>query len=185
MSTVDEIEKAVWKDMERAMAHKDTHALTVLSEIANDIASRKKEWEQRLETLTKQNGAATNCASTPSSPRGNGAPQNYSNRPIHGYLLNGTRTPVRSYRDLLVSLSNTLRAKHGRKFDETAQRFSGRKRLYFSNSKSDLFDHGRYAQVLAGGGLFVETNLNANLIVNNICIPMVAALEPGSDFSVE
>jgi hypothetical protein len=49
--------------------------------------------------------------------------------------------------------------------------FGGRKRRYFSQRASDL----KYAHELESGGLYVETNLNANLIVG-ICFDMVREL---------
>ena len=106
---------------------------------------------------------------------------NYTNRPIRAYALNGARVFVRTYKELLITFCNTLRSRHGPKFDEVALQLGGRKRAYFSRTERTL----KYAQELDGGNLFAETNLNSNLIVHNICVPLIQRLEPGSSFEIE
>jgi|SRR5208283_271782 len=181
MTTVDDIEKRVWKKMEEAMRDKDSFALAVLSEVAKDIEERKREWNKRLEPLNSGNGNSPTQVSSPgNSSRTHTILRNFTNQPVRGFSLNGSRTDVRTYKELLVKLSNTLRQKHSGKFDAIALKLGGRKRAYYSQNLADL----KYAEELENGGLFVETNLNANLIVNNICLPLAQALEPSGGFDV-
>src|SRR5580692_4389196 len=169
MTTTAEIEKTVWKEMERAMNSKDARALSILSEVASDLETKKAEWERKLRALSSDDGAGRGVNSTPKNMKNPGA-RNYSHLHPRAYLLDGNRFTVKSFKELLIDLSNRLRSKHGQKFDQAARNLRGRTRLYFANTPNDLFDNGKYGQALVGGGLFVETNLNATLIVNNICI---------------
>jgi hypothetical protein len=173
--------------MQNAVAQKDAQVVANLNRMALEIA----EIKDRIRGLaTKLGGSASANGGPPQGPsasayRVSAGPvevlRNYTGKPIRGYRLNSASVLVRTYRDLLISLSNSLRKKHGAKFDERALQLGGRKRRYFSHGQQDL----KYAQELDGGGLFAETNLNANLIVNNICIPLLQQLEPGVDFEIQ
>jgi hypothetical protein len=181
MTTVADIEKEVWKKMESAMSDKDSFALAILSEVAKNIEDRKREWEKSLEQLSSRDGdSPRHSGRTGNSPRTDAVVRNFTNQPIRAFSLNGSRIDVRTYKELLVKMSNILRRKHNGNFDQVALKLGGRKRVYYSRTAADL----KYAEELENGGLFVETNLNANLIVNNICQPLVQALEPGSSFDV-
>jgi hypothetical protein len=194
MATLDELEKLVWQKMEAAMTKRDTKSLAALNEIALEITrtrERVNELSAKLADLGSVNGAGASSAGhlppTQSAkdvwrkPNPPGVLANYTNRPIRLYTLNGTRAFVRTYKELLITLSNNLRRKHGARFDEVALQLGGRKRTYFARSQRDL----KYAQELDGGNLFAETNLNSNLIVHNICIPLIQRLEPDSSFEIE
>jgi hypothetical protein len=180
MDSIDDLEKKAWDQITAATQRRDPKAIAHYSTIAQEIAEKKNEWRARL------NGAGTDDTSAASSsapsPNSSQVTQNYTGQPIRGFVLHGKPYPVRTYKDLLVELANLLRDKHSPEtFDKSVLNFGGRKRRYFSKDPSRL----KYAQELKGGGLFVETNLNANLVVNNICIPMVYKLEGQSDFRVE
>lgn len=90
--------------------------------------------------------------------------KDYTNRSVSGYRLDGKYVPCRFFKDVLLGLSNQLRANDQAAFDQAALGLRGTKRKYFSRDAADL----KFPQQLTGHGLFVETNLNANLIVG-IC----------------
>jgi hypothetical protein len=193
MLTIDEIEKAVWNKMQQAIAQRDAQAVAALNGMALEAAEIKERVRSLATKLGGPNlsngvppqgrvGAPTSAAPSGVSARNLvDVPGNYTGRPIRSYRLNGVSTIVRTYKDLLIDLSNTLRTKHGARFDQCALQLGGRKRRYFSHSQQDL----KYAHEVDGGGLFAETNLNANLIVNNICIPLLRQLEPGAQFEIQ
>ena len=97
--------------------------------------------------------------------------RDYSHQLVRGYQIDGVSFSAHSFKDVLVGLSNHLRRKHGSDFDKVALSLRGRKRKYFSRSAGDL----KFPEPLAGGGLFVETNLNANLLIG-ICIWLLQGL---------
>ena len=192
MLTIDEIEKTVWDKMQKAIVQKDARAVAALNAMALEVAEIKQRMRSLAATLAgpdSPNGSHAQGpnASMPASPQGIPASSqvdvlgNYTGRPIRGYKLNGASVLVRTYKDLLISLSNVLRKKHGAGFDQCAIQLGGRKRRYFSRSQQEM----KYAHEPDGGSLFAETNLNANLIVNNICIPLLRQLEPGANFEIQ
>lgn len=90
--------------------------------------------------------------------------RDYTYHPVRGYKLEGDHVAARSFKDVLISMMNRLRGIHGQEFDRIASTLRGRKRVYFSRDEREL----KYPYPLAGNGFFMETNLNANLIVG-IC----------------
>jgi hypothetical protein len=195
MATLEDLEKTVWRKMEASMAKRDMISLAALNGIAlelNQLKQRVGELATKVADLGSANGSHTFPPSGEVAPKqaprdlsvrqlSSGAGANYTNRPIRAYTLSGTKTFVRTYKELLIGLCNTLRRKHGTNFDELALQLGGRKRRYFARSERIL----KYAHELDGGNLFAETNLNSNLIVHNICIPLIERLEPGSSFDID
>jgi len=107
--------------------------------------------------------------------------KDYTNRSVSGYHLDGKYVSCRFFKDVLVSLSNQLRGHDQAAFDQVALKLRGRKRVYFSRNAADL----KFPQQLTGHGMFVETNLNANLIVG-ICLALVRLLgRETSNFEVD
>src|SRR6516162_6885 len=162
MATLDDLEKLVWQKMETAMTKRDTISLAELNDIALEITRTKErvnELSKKLAGLNSINGAAAiSSGDLPprhsgkdvwQKPNPPGALVNYTNRPIRLYTLNDTRAFVRTYKELLITLCNDLRKKHGPKFDEVALQLGGRKRTYFARSQRVL----KYAQELDGGNL--------------------------------
>jgi negative regulator of replication initiation len=90
----------------------------------------------------------------------NPADTDYTHHRVRGYKLDGKRYPANSFKEVLIGVSMQLRRKHLQEFDKVAMGLSGRKRVYFSLNAKDL----RYPHRLSDSNLFVETNLNANLI---------------------
>jgi negative regulator of replication initiation len=107
--------------------------------------------------------------------------KDYTHFSVRGYQFDGRHTPSRSFKEVLMRLCNELRRIHREKFDKVAVELRGKKRVYFSRNSRDL----KFAEELLGGGLFAETNLNANLMVG-ICRKLVEKLgyDPNS-FQIE
>lgn len=111
-------------------------------------------------------------------PRGGSlilAEKDYTNDRVRGYKLDGKHYSANSFRDVLIGVSNQLRLEHLQIFDKVATNLHGKKRPYFSLNPKDL----RHAHRLTNSNLFVETNLNANLIIA-ICLSLIDAL--GHDY---
>jgi predicted type IV restriction endonuclease len=104
------------------------------------------------------------------------ADKDYTHHRVTGYRLDGEHFPARTFRDVLVGVSSHLRREHLSVFDEVALGLHGKKRMYFSRDPKDLKYPGR----VPDSNLFVETNLNANLIAG-ICVTLIKAL--GHDIS--
>ena len=92
------------------------------------------------------------------------ADRDYSHLSVRGYRFDGKHVPCHTFKEVLLSVCNHLRLVDAASFDRAALQLRGRKRPYFSRTGSEL----RLPEQLVGHGLFVETNLNANLIVG-IC----------------
>jgi len=97
--------------------------------------------------------------------------RDYTHEAVNEYVLDGKQFPARSYKDVLIGLSAHLRREHLSAFDQVALGLRGKKRAYFSFDPKDL----RHPLRVKDSNLFIETNLNANLIAA-ICISLVKAL---------
>jgi negative regulator of replication initiation len=106
--------------------------------------------------------------------------RDYSHQSVRGYRLEGGYVPCRSFKEVLVGLSNQLRARDQASFDRVALGLHGTKRVYFSQDPAKL----KFPQPLTGHGLFVETNLNANLIVG-ICFALLRELGVRGHFEID
>ena len=97
--------------------------------------------------------------------------KDYTHHRVRGFRVDGRYFPSHSFKEVLVNMSNHLRGSHRSHFDKAALGLRGKKRVYFSQSPQDL----KSPEQLSGNGLFVETNLNANLIVG-ICRKLLEKL---------
>ena len=96
--------------------------------------------------------------------------QEYTHRRTSGFWLFGNRHDARSFHDLLIEFSRELRKADSQGFERAALSLRGTKRAYFSRTAGEL----KKPEDL-GGGLFVETNLNANILVG-ICRALLKTL---------
>ncbi len=99
------------------------------------------------------------------------ADRDYSHLRVRGYRIGKTDVRCHSFKEVLLTLCNALRMANAPAFDTVALQLRGKKRPYFSRTEGEL----RLPQQLVGHGLFVETNLNANLIVG-ICRALLEKL---------
>ena len=164
MSSLGEIERVVWKQIQEATERRQGTRLAWLGALAEEMETKKRDWSARLGTPPESYTASPNAsASNPDA--------DFTGRPIKGFGLEGAQVSVSTYKDLLLGVANLLRRQHRDAFDGKALSLAGRKRRYFATDPREL----KYAQALEGGGLFVETNLNANLIVKT-CYELVREL---------
>jgi len=102
--------------------------------------------------------------------------RDYARLRVRSYRLGSKKVDCRSFKEVLMTLCNELRLANASKFDSVALALQGKKRPYFSRTESQL----RMPEQLVGTGLFVETNLNANLIVG-ICRVLLEKLGHHAD----
>ena len=175
MSKLAELERDVWDQIKIATERHDATRLEHFSKLAADIDSAKKDWVLRLDSGLKMNGrpyvegqgAALKAVREPAVR----PVDDFTGRPVRGFEFEGVHVSVYTYKELLLQFTNLLRKKFGAEFDRCALRLGGRKRRYFSRHPREL----KYAQELESGGLFVETNLNANLLMK-ICHSLLREL---------
>lgn len=175
MNNLTELEREVWTQIKGATEKHNTLRLAHFSALAADIDVAKNDWVARLEAGLKMNGAGRapdrRIAPRPDREPATGPDDDFTGKPIRGFAFDGAQFAVSTYKELLIQLTNLLRKKFGEDFDDRALSLGGRKRRYFSRQPREL----KYAHEVEGGGLFVETNLNANLIVK-ICYRLVRDL---------
>lgn len=170
MDTLSELERTVWKQIQEATEKRQSARLAHLGVLADEMETKKRDWIARL----------GNSLNTDSPSRQLSTDADFTGRPIKGFTLAGTQMTVNTYKELLLGVANLLRQMHPDIFDQKALSLGGRKRRYFSADSREL----KYAHPLEGGGLFAETNLNANLIVK-ICFTLVHELgHPSSDLTL-
>jgi len=186
MRTIAELEKELWKQIKTATEGKNPDKLAQLGLLAQEMERKNTEWDAKFEAAMRggdgNGGAATVSVAESVPPRnGGGRRSDYTKVPIRGFEFEGTRVQCNTYKGLLVGLANLLRERHDQRFDRCVLQLGGRKRQYFSRNADAL----KFAQQLKGGGLFAETNLNANLIVK-ICYDMVQELgHPETQLKIE
>jgi len=96
--------------------------------------------------------------------------EDYTNKTPLNFIFKGKEVAVKSFKNLLVCLSNELLERNPKSF-EAVLILHGRKRKYFSRNKNEL--HSKIK--LRNSDIWVETNLNANIIVK-ICRRMLHIL---------
>jgi negative regulator of replication initiation len=111
-----------------------------------------------------------------------GADKDYANVPISGYEFKGRHQQVRTFKEVLIGICESLRTTHANEFDEIALNLHGKKRRYFARTSSDM----KHPRELSGSGvrgqkLYVESNLSATSIMG-LCQHLIQKL--GYDVSV-
>jgi negative regulator of replication initiation len=99
------------------------------------------------------------------------AEKDYTYHRVMAYVIDGQRFSARTFRDVLIGVSAYLRRKHLDAFDKAAVGLHGKKRVYFSPDPKKLKSPARVPE----SNLFLETNLNANMIAG-ICATLLNAL---------
>jgi negative regulator of replication initiation len=110
-----------------------------------------------------------------------GADKDYANLPISGYEFEGKNYQIRTFKEVLIGICESLRTRHANQFDEVALQLHGKKRSYFARTDSDM----KHPRELSGSGvrgqtLFVESNLSATSIMG-LCQHLIRTL--GHDLS--
>ena len=87
-------------------------------------------------------------------------PTGYTGKSITAFVLDGTRYSVKSWKEMLLKVSELMYIKYPSRFEDVLT-LVGRKRPYFSKNPDEL----RIPSEIRGTGIYVETNLSANHIV--------------------
>jgi negative regulator of replication initiation len=134
-----------------------------LEDTPNDVMRRVLGLDSRHAAHDLENASADHNADRKHHDNFNPG-MDYSGMRISGYRWEGGSRTVRTFRDLLITLADDLEQRHGSDFQRAALDLKGRKRTYFSRSDAGL----KLPVELKGRSIWIETNLNANLIVG-IC----------------
>lgn len=86
--------------------------------------------------------------------------EGYTGKSIVAFTFRGTRYHVRSWKELLITITNLMLSAHREQFDKVLN-LVGRKRPYFTRNPNELRDPER----INNTDIYVETNLSANSIV--------------------
>lgn len=105
-----------------------------------------------------------------------GADKDYANLPVSGYEFEGKQQQVRTFKEVLIGICETLRNMHANQFDEVALKLHGKKRSYFARTDDDM----KHPRELSGNGvrgqkLYVESNLSATSIIG-LCQHLIRQL---------
>jgi len=86
--------------------------------------------------------------------------ENYTGKSISKFTFRATEYEVRTWRAMLVQISNIMAATHSDRFEQVLN-LVGRKRPYYTKNLNEL----RTPERIDGTDIYVETNLSANSIV--------------------
>jgi len=164
MKDLGKLQTLVWTKIKDAIGSGDSASFRILGQIADEMDRKHDEWQRLLDNGTASTGTREAPTSGP-PPDGHGVratieDEDFSGRSIHAFELAGQKIPVGSYKELLLEVSRILQEQDLNRFETVAPQIRGRG-AYFSNNADDL----RLSRKLPRGRLFIETNMNANLIV--------------------
>lgn len=86
--------------------------------------------------------------------------ETYSGKSIVAFTFRGTRYPVRSWKEMLIKITDLMLSTHREQFDKVLN-LAGRRRPYFTRKPNEL----RAPERVNNTDIYVETNLSANSIV--------------------
>ena len=86
--------------------------------------------------------------------------EGYTGKSIVAFTFKGTRYPVRSWKAMLIKITNVMLSTHREQFDKVLK-LVWRKRPYFTRNPNEL----RNPERINNTDIYVETNLSANQIV--------------------
>lgn len=86
--------------------------------------------------------------------------EGYTGKSIVAFTFRGTRYPVRSWKELLITITNLMLSAHREQFDKVIN-LVGRQRPYFTRNPNEL----RNPERINNTDIYVETKLSANSIV--------------------
>jgi hypothetical protein len=168
MKDLGQLQTQVWKKVEEANKDKDGTSLDLLGKIVAEMDRKHSDWQSQLEEATTSNGVV----GIPVPPNKESAnwdvgdarveDEDFSGRSVRSFELAKQKVPVGSYKELLLEVIRVLQEQDLGRFETVAPQIRGRG-PYFSQLAENL----RLPKEIKGK-LFVETNLNANLIVT-IC----------------
>jgi hypothetical protein len=192
-----EILEAIPKAWQQLLSEPDQRLIDLVAEEVESISGHRPDSDTVASHITKQLGPPprVNTAKTPAASRISGTPGelrqrttrldpqiaytkgagnyrgNFTNTQAKGFSFEGDHHPVSSYIEILLTLSNFLRSKHGALFDDKVLTLTGNKRRYFSR-EADLW---KPKQLDGEPPLFAESNLASGHIVK-ICNDIIQRL---------
>ena len=86
--------------------------------------------------------------------------ESYTGKTIKAFTFKGIRYPVRSWKEMLIKITNLMLSAHRDQFDRVLN-LVGRKRPYFTRNRNEL----RNPERINNTAIYVETNLSAKSIV--------------------
>ncbi len=178
MKDLGGLQKTVWDQIRSATGSGDAKRLAQLAQIASEMDQMYEKWSVGL-------GGGTYPASSALPPHAplagsrNGSPANYTGRRLLAATFAGRPLRIANYKDLLLQMTETLSKMYPGDFDSAAKKVRGRD-PYFSTNPKPRVSGGelRSPHRIADSNFWVETNLNANLIVE-ICERLALALGHG------
>ncbi len=106
--------------------------------------------------------------------------QSYIGKSVTAFVLSGTRYEVKYWIEVLTQVCRIMYKCHRDSFHKVLQ-LRGTKRPYFTENMDEL----RIPQQIENSGIYMETNLSSNSIVN-ICLNVIALFSySAKDFSVD
>ena len=168
MKKLGDLQATVWDRIKKATHDGDGASLRVLGAIADEMDRQYDSWNKLLANGRDANDAIVpkdlpDLSENPVPGDGDSGRnrEDFSGRSIRAFELGGRTVPVGSYKDLLLGVIKTLQEQDFDRLEALAPKIRGRG-PYFSQRADEL----RLPHKLAKGKFFVETNLNANLIVD-------------------
>lgn len=104
----------------------------------------------------------------------------YTGKSIVAFTFKGIRYPVRSWKEMLVKITNLMLSTHREQFDKVLN-LVGRKRPYFTRNPNEL----RVPEKINNTEIYVETNLSATYIVKLSKSIIALFGYRGDDLSIE
>jgi hypothetical protein len=175
MANLESLEKQVWDRLDRAMEHKETAKLRLLSALADEMESNGRSWSQRLAAIDLEPPSGACDAGGVARPHqplldGTASADDVTGRSLRSAVLLGQPLRARNFKELLLEVAKTLHLETAEDFETKAVTVRGRF-PYFSTDRNELHS----PQPVGKSGLFVETTLNANSVVR-ICRKLLQAL---------
>ncbi len=106
------------------------------------------------ERKTRHRTQLPSVQTSPTSSKG------YTGKSIIAFSFKGTRSPVSSWREMLIKITNIMLSNHREQFDKVLN-LAGRKRPYFTRNPNEIRGPNR----IKNTDIYVETDLGANSIV--------------------
>lgn len=104
--------------------------------------------------------APTNAEERKTKRKGRSGEISYSGKSIKAIAFRGDRHPVRSWKEMLLTIANLMFSYHKEQFDKVLE-LRGRKKPYFTKNPKEL----RAPERIDHTDIYIETNFNANMIV--------------------
>ena len=159
------IQKTIPKAWKQLCEEPDEMLLELFADKVESLCGHTPDLQILAEYLAKQLGTETII--TQPSTRKSGPKKipinlraGYTGKSPIAYKLEGERFSVRTFKDILLGLCDTLYKKHEKDFERVFV-LKGRRREHFSRDYKNMI----YPKEIADSGIYIETNLSANSVM--------------------